>query len=274
MTTLTARRVAEAYRWHRRLGNRVLAAGPCCIVSNRAWPEVWDANHADAVTAESDAEIAAVFAAMDACLGHTPWRVIHSDGFTPDPFLARLALDGYLERPATIQMVLPGALAEKGAAIALRPVVGDADWAVLDRLVAADLLERGRSPGLDLSPAFAASMAAVYRSKSPSCRFELALLHGEAVAYGARALAPNGVGMIEDLFTLPSARRQGVATAIIAAFADALRAGGCHTVFLGALASEAPKRLYARLGFRPVGLARTWVAETPSPAQDLMGAAV
>ena len=64
--------------------------------------------------------------------------------------------------------------------------------------------------------------------------------------------------MIEDLFTLPSARRKGVATAIIAAFADRLYESGGHTVFLGALTSEAPKRLYARLGFRPVGLARSW----------------
>ena len=39
--------------------------------------------------------------------------------------------------------------------------------------------------------------------------------------------------MIEDLFTLPSARRQGVITSVIAAFAD-LRANGCHTVSFSA----------------------------------------
>jgi hypothetical protein len=46
---------------------------------------------------------------------------------------------------------------------------------------------------------------------------------------------------------------------MIAAFTDRLRAAGCHTVFLGALATEHPKHLYARLGFRPVTLARAWV---------------
>jgi predicted GNAT family acetyltransferase len=65
--------------------------------------------------------------------------------------------------------------------------------------------------------------------------------------------------MIEDLFTLPSARRNGVATAMIAAFTDRLRAAGCQTIFLGALAAEQPKHLYARLGFHRVGLARAWV---------------
>ena len=65
--------------------------------------------------------------------------------------------------------------------------------------------------------------------------------------------------MIEDLFTLPSARRKGVITGVIATFVDQLRADGRHTIFLGALANDRPKRLYARLGFRPVTLARTWV---------------
>jgi predicted GNAT family acetyltransferase len=46
---------------------------------------------------------------------------------------------------------------------------------------------------------------------------------------------------------------------VIATFVDQLRADGRHTIFLGALANDRPKRLYARLGFRPVTLARTWV---------------
>jgi predicted GNAT family acetyltransferase len=37
--------------------------------------------------------------------------------------------------------------------------------------------------------------------------------------------------MIEDLFTLPSARRRGVATGMIAEFANRLGAAGCHTIF-------------------------------------------
>jgi predicted GNAT family acetyltransferase len=73
--------------------------------------------------------------------------------------------------------------------------------------------------------------------------------------------------MIEDLFTLPSARRGGIATAMIAAFTDRLRAAGCHTVFLGALASEQPKHLYARLGFRPITLPRTWVRQARDAAR-------
>ncbi len=36
-------------------------------------------------------------------LGHSPWGVIHTD-----PFTARLALDGFKEQPAVIQMRLEG----------------------------------------------------------------------------------------------------------------------------------------------------------------------
>src|SRR6202035_4887670 len=135
MATDLARSIAEAYRWQRRLGNTLIAAPHCHIVADPAHPQVWDSNHADEVTARTDAEIDAVFAAMDRHLGHTPWRVIHTDGFTPDVFLARLALDDFEERPVTIQMALQGGLRERGAPIDLRPVADDADWDALLQLV-------------------------------------------------------------------------------------------------------------------------------------------
>jgi glutathione S-transferase len=93
-----ARLLAETYRWQRRLGNQVIATPHCGIVANPAHPDVWEANHADEVTAKTEAEIDAVFAAMDRHMGHTPWRVAHTDCFTADAFLARLALDDFDER--------------------------------------------------------------------------------------------------------------------------------------------------------------------------------
>jgi GNAT superfamily N-acetyltransferase len=261
MTTDLARTIAEAYRWQRRLGNTQIAAAHCHIVADQAHPDVWDSNHADEVTARSEGEIESVFEAMDEHLSHTPWRVVHTDCFTPDAFLARLALEDFEERPVTIQMALQGELTDQGAAIDLRPVTTDADWEALLRLVLADHAEGRRTGGLDLSPEFSVAKVASYRAKSDAYHFHLAMRVGIPVAYGAYAVAPNGAGMIEDLFTLQSARRRGIATAMIAAFTDRLRDDGCHAVFLGALAAEQPKYLYARLGFRPVMLARAWVRE-------------
>ena len=259
--TETSRMIADAYRWQRRLGHSIYEAPCCSIVANPAFPDVWDANHADAVTARSWAEIDSVFTAMDHHLVHTRWRVVHTDGFTPDAFLARLALEDYQERPVTIQMALQGPLIDRGIRIDLHPVSSDADWEALHGLVALDFAEGRKSGDLEVSSDFVKSVVASYRSKGAAYTYHLAILEGAVVAYGAHASAPNGVGMIEDLFTLPSARRKGIATAMISAFADRLRGAGSHTIFLGALASEAPKQLYARLGFRPVGLARSWVKE-------------
>src|ERR1700689_1701967 len=73
--------------------------------------------------------------------------------------------------------------------------------------------------------------------------------------------------MVEDLFTLPSARRRGVITGVIATFVDRLRASGCRPIVIVALANERPKHLYARLGFRPVTLARTWTRKLPDWAR-------
>ena len=70
---------------------------------------------------------------------------------------------------------------------------------------------------------------------------------------------PNVVGMIEDLFTLPAARRRGIASTMIARFDTELRAAGCRKTFLGAIVEEQAKSLYYKLGFSPITLTRTWV---------------
>ena len=267
MATDLARIIADAYRWQRRLGHTQIAGSNCHIVADPAHPDVWDSNHVDEVTAQTDTEIDAVFAAMDEHLGHTASRVIHTDCFTPDAFLARLALDDFEERPVTIQMALRGDLTDRGRPITLRPVASDADGMRCSSSSSPITPKVLRTKGLDMPPEVSAGMVAGYRAKSGAYHFHLAIENGLPVAYGAHAAAPNGAGMIEDLFTLQSARRRGIAMAMIAAFADRLQAAGCHTIFLGALATERPKHLYARLGFHPVTLARAWVRELSSTSR-------
>ncbi len=115
------RRIAEAYRWQRRLGARVIETPYCHIVADPSKPDVWDYNHADAVSAIRPAEIDLAFEAMDQHLAHTRWRVVHTDGFTPDPFLARLAFADFRERPVTIQMALEGEIDFRGPPPGLAP---------------------------------------------------------------------------------------------------------------------------------------------------------
>src|SRR3546814_27535 len=219
--TMELRRLIEAYRWQRGLGHDIIATPYGRIVTNLAHPTVWDANHADAVTAEQPEEIAALLASMDDHLAHTPWRVVHTDPFTPEAFSARLALDGYAEQPAVIQMVLSRQLqAVPGSDIT--PIETEADWRALAALVRRDHEEGARTGGAILSAKLTDEIVAGYRAKDGPYRFLLASIGGIPVAYGACAAAPSGAGMIEDLFTLPAYRQRGIASALIAHFSGQL----------------------------------------------------
>nr|RNJ65848.1 MAG: GNAT family N-acetyltransferase [Leptolyngbya sp. IPPAS B-1204] len=258
---MEARKIVDAYRWQRELGNDVIQTPHGRIVKNATMPDVWDANHASAVTAEHPDDIGAFLGSMERHLPHTSWRVIHTDPFTPEPFVARLALDGYAEQPATIQMVLSRKLrAAYSGDIA--PIETEADWQSLAALVRRDHEEGARTSGNTLPPSVTDGIIAGYRAKSGPCRFHLARIDGEPAAYGALVAAPSGAGMIEDLFTLPTYRRRGIASAMIAQFSTALEEQGCTSIFLGALVNEQARHLYAKLGFRPEMLTRCWVRRT------------
>jgi GNAT superfamily N-acetyltransferase len=259
---MDAMRVIEAYRWQRGLGHRVIDTPHGRIVANADHPNVWDANHADTITAEHPDEIEELFASMDRHLAHTSWRVVHTDAFTPEAFSARLALDGYVEQPAVIQMVLEREL-DVVLDSDIAPVATDADWTILAALVRRDHEEGARTGGTILSAEVTDAIIAGYRAKDGPYRFHLARVDGEPVAYGAFAQAPSGAGMIEDLFTLPAYRQRGIASAMIAYFSTILEGRGCVCIFLGALVGEQAWHLYAKLGFRPIMLTRCWVRQVP-----------
>lgn len=254
------RAIAETYRWHRGLGHDTRQLDSARIVFDRQHPNVWDANHADTVSATTVREIAAVLEALDVYLAHSDWRVVHTDLFTPEPFVARLALEGFEEQPAVIQMALQGRVRAQPATN-LRLVETEDDWSVLADLVARDHDEGLRTGGRSITSDVTDGIVAGYRAKVPSCRFFLATSDDDAVAYGSFAAGASGAGIIEDLFTLPQHRGHGIASGMIAAFADWLQAEGSSIVFLGALVGERARHLYAKLGFRPVMLTRTWVRQ-------------
>jgi ribosomal protein S18 acetylase RimI-like enzyme len=73
------------------------------------------------------------------------------------------------------------------------------------------------------------------------------------VAAFCRLLSDEGVGQVEDVATMPHARNRGYARAVVLAAVAASRAAGHELTFLGALADDWPRGLYARLGFDEVG---------------------
>jgi GNAT superfamily N-acetyltransferase len=93
-------------------------------------------------------------------------------------------------------------------------------------------------------------------------RFFLGLADGEPAAV-CEAYVLGGVGQVEDVNTLESARGRGLASAVVLAAAGWTAARGADVVYLVAADDDWPKELYARLGFERVS--STWeFTRTPS----------
>jgi ribosomal protein S18 acetylase RimI-like enzyme len=86
---------------------------------------------------------------------------------------------------------------------------------------------------------------------------------GEAVAF-AGLVVLHGVGYLDNVVTLPEARRRGYATALAAAAVEAARAAGAERTYLMADPTGTAKAIYERLGFRPVTQIASWISPPPS----------
>ena len=259
-----AQKISLAYAWQLALGHETLDDPLCRIVWDREHPDVWDANHVSLVRAATHAEIEDVLGRADAALAHCRQRFFMVDPLTPPAFEARLALEDYIERTPTLQLVLGGRLKADPRRAELRPVTTDEDWRSLEALFRQDHLERARIEGHNLPVEVTRGLVVGLRLKWPACQFFLAREEGEDAAYGAGILCEGGLGMVEDLFTLPAFRHRGLATAIIARAVEHARARGAGPVFIGARANDTPKKFYAALGFEPVCLTREYIKH-PAP---------
>src|SRR5262249_39956282 len=252
-------RGCTAYAWQLALGHDTVRDPLCCLVWDRAHPDVWDANHVSEVRARTAADIDQVLQRADETFGHCRHRFFIVDPLTPAAFVARLALDDYRELTPTIQLVLEGPLRTHPRDLDLRPVNTEANWQCHYTLLRHDHTEGARTHGGTIPVEVTQGMVAGYRQKAPAYQFFLAREDGVDCAYGAGVFCDNGIGIVEDLFTLPAFRRRGIATAIIARAIAHVRQQGAEQILIGAHATEPPKRLYAALGFAPVCVTREYI---------------
>lgn len=99
----------------------------------------------------------------------------------------------------------------------------------------------------------------VERRQSPigGDRWFVADADGEP-ASATRLLACDGIGQVEDVATLASARNRGLARATVLAAVEASREEGNELTFVIADADDWPMKLYERLGFEPIGVFRSF----------------
>jgi GNAT superfamily N-acetyltransferase len=253
-------KVSTAYAWYHAVGNSSFESPFATFVVNTAHPRVRSANHVSHVTASTAEEIAAVFDDVERYFRHCPQRSFFVDCFTPPEFVARLAFDDYREQTPIIQMSLLGGFkAEPAQDIRIHAVANDEDWRALRRLAELDFEEGIRSGGGPLDADVAQGLIDGYRRKTSAAQFFMAEISDVFCAYGSAVTCPNGVGILEDFFTLPGFRNRGIGTAIMSHCVEYLHRRDLQIIFVGALATGRAKNLYARLGFSPLMTSSEWV---------------
>ena len=90
----------------------------------------------------------------------------------------------------------------------------------------------------------------------PMCITRMALIDGACVGYICARRIPNEAEVYR-VATLPSHRRKGVGSALLASFLGSATSQGCDTFFLEVRASNtAAQGLYASFGFEVMGTRR------------------
>jgi len=253
-------RVCATYAAHLALGHEVEDGPLARFVRCREAPQVYDANAAQRVRAATADAIEAVLEASEAWFAGFDHRQVLCDPETPTPFVARLALEGYTPKP-TLQMLLTGALhGPPPRPVEIQPVESEAEWASLERLKRVRDIEDCEKAGRELWGAeVTAQMVRVVRAKAPTVQFFLARFAGRDCAYFSSYPGLDGTGMLEDLFTLPEARGQGLARALIHHCAADARDRGAGPLLIGADPDDTPRKAYATMGFEPVCLTSSWL---------------
>ena len=70
----------------------------------------------------------------------------------------------------------------------------------------------------------------------------------------------DGAAVIEDVFVHPDARGEGIATEMLRVAIGITREHAPGPVVIGADVDDTPKHLYARFGFRPTAVTRSYSA--------------
>jgi GNAT superfamily N-acetyltransferase len=257
----------DALHGYFELGNDRRPVAFATLVASPECPNVYDANCVTRVAAETTADIDHLLAEADvaySALGHRCFKV---DPLTPPPFVARLVVEGY-EPSVELQSVLETSVDASARAVPIRPVVDDADWLSVAQLMRMDHVESARKRGVECWPqAITDQMVEQKKQKAPDVQFFVARVDDRDCAFFSAWPGVNGIGKVEDLFTVPSFRHRGIATALMVhAVADARRRGG-EVVLIGADVNDTPKLMYYRMGFRPLLLYSSFIRNlTPRSA--------
>ena len=238
-----------------------------CEVSHPTVPEHPLGNFAYRVRHDAGAALRALVGAEGTPPTAARRRVIIDDG-APAQLEPLLTLhDWQLERQ--LQLVLPSTAHVDAPTSTVRPVGDDADWATISDLFRRDHLEedarRGNPPR---SPAETEAAVALRRSLGSEVEYLLTEQDNRFIGCIGIWVSDERVGLIEDVFVRAEARGAGVATDLLRHAVSHGRRRGAREIIVGAEIEDTPKHLYARFGFEPAAVLRSF--EAP-PSQEARG---
>jgi GNAT superfamily N-acetyltransferase len=244
------------------LGNDTFEAAGATFVRNYEAPDIYEANHVTNIRVDTLEAVDALFARVDTEYDGYRHRRYDVDHRTHPTVTARLQLEDY-ERSELLVMLLDGDLIGAPRKHEIRPVVTEEDWHSLAVLKLADWLEGRQKHGRPPQPEVGEAMTRVDRAKCPPVQYFLAYANGEPVAYLNSWAGIDGIGQVENLFTVPTYRNRGIATALIHRCVRDCREKGADAVIIGADPTDTPKHIYASVGFRPVAVSAHYVKRLP-----------
>jgi GNAT superfamily N-acetyltransferase len=214
-----------------------------------------DVYHLNSVTLDAplapglDAE--GIIGLAERWLGHLRHRhVVLDDGAAAEALAPHFTRAGW-----SMQRTLYMALREEADR---PPRTGVAHEVDVSTLRAVELRLAAEDPPLGAGPGFAPKLVAamdVLRDASRARGFA-AGENGELASSCTLFLehAHGGTALLDNVGTLRTHRRRGLARAVVAAAIDLARAEGCDPILIPADVDDWPKELYARMGFVPLGV--------------------
>lgn len=255
----TAQAVRQAYATYTALGNEQTSLAGALAVRNIACPSLRDANcvvSGDVGSGESSTLLEQV----ERYYAGLPYRTFNFVWQAPG-LEAHLVMAGYGATPSMV-MTLQGPVLRANTGHRVWLADGSADWEAYQRLLCADWRDTMPDAATTVADELAQQAALQTAAElSGGAALLLAELDGEASGMCSAWVGPNGVGIVEDVFVATSARRRGLATALMHGAVDWCHAHGAAVVALTADPSDTPKQMYASLGFRAVSVWRSYWRE-------------
>ncbi len=234
-------------------------------VRDRQFPSIYDANHVTGASVTSTGDVDHILRRAEDEYAHCNHRRFHVDFRTGPLLTARLALDGYA-RDDTLMMLLDGDLSGSHKEHDVRPVQTEENWDAYAALKAADWDEhRQKLPDPKPGPEIGEAFVQIYRRKTPSLQYFLAYVDGKAAAFFSSWPGADGIGQVEDLFTLPEFRHRGLATALMHRCVRDCRDRGARYVAIACDPTDTPKQMYRAMGFVPIALAAHYLKRLSAP---------